>query len=233
MQFDFIVVWFHLKLCTKKEGDFFGRLWERRIWLPSVRLLSLPLLYVIWLTPTNFTVIQKPLDNFFEKLDNPNFPFLSFFFSFSAWFQDFWGGGCWSNVIFNAFTFKKSSRVCIYSHCTLPTLETLRVFKIGTITELCSLSGVQERSMISLHNLQHSGFATIDYNWIICFSRKFCVFFCSPAVSVALYSQTLVKNLVWRAWVQCSSFLANLMLNGFLLLSRICLLFRASEEMTV
>ena len=96
--------------------------------------------------------------------NNSNFPFLSFSFSFSAWFQVFWGGGCWSNVIFNAFTFKKSSRVCIYSHCTLPTLEALRVFKIGTITELCSLSGVQERSMISLHNLQHSGFATIDYN---------------------------------------------------------------------
>ena len=39
--------------------------------MPSVRLLSLPPLYVIWLTPTNFTVIQKPLDNFLEKLDNP------------------------------------------------------------------------------------------------------------------------------------------------------------------
>lgn len=38
--------------------------------------------------------------------NNSNFPFLSFFFSFSAWFQVFWGGGCWSNVIFNAFTFK-------------------------------------------------------------------------------------------------------------------------------
>ena len=99
--------------------------------------------------------------------NNSNFPLLSFFFSFSAWFQVYlgWGeGGCWSNVIFNAFTFKKPSQVCIYSHCTLPTLETLRVFKIGTITELCSLSGVQERSMVSLHNLQHSGFATIDYN---------------------------------------------------------------------
>ena len=32
------------------------------------------------------------------------------------------------------------------------------------VTELCSFSGVQERSMVSLHNLQHSGFATIDYN---------------------------------------------------------------------
>ena len=39
--------------------------------MPSVRLLSLPLLYVIWLTPTNFTVIQKPLDIFFKILDNP------------------------------------------------------------------------------------------------------------------------------------------------------------------
>ena len=207
MQFDFIVVWFHLKLCTKKEGDFFGRLWERRIWLPSVRLLSLPLLYVIWLTPTNFTVIQKPLDNFFEKLDNPNFPFLSFFFSFSAWFQVFWGGGCWSNVIFNAFTFKKSSRVCIYSHYTLPTLETLRVFRIGRLLNCAAFPAFRSVpwSVSIIFNTQ----ALLQLTIIICFSWKFWVLFCSPAVSVALYSQTLVKNLVWRAWVQCSSFLAN------------------------
>ena len=68
---------------------------------------------------------------------SPSFPFT---FLSQRDFRFIWGGGggCWSNVIFNAFTFKKSSRVCIYSHCTLPTLETLRVFKIGTITELCS-----------------------------------------------------------------------------------------------
>ena len=36
-----------LELCTKKEGDCFGRLRERRIWLTYVGLLSLPLLYVI------------------------------------------------------------------------------------------------------------------------------------------------------------------------------------------
>ena len=36
-----------LELCTNKEGDCFGRLRERRIWLTYVGLLSLPLLYVI------------------------------------------------------------------------------------------------------------------------------------------------------------------------------------------
>ena len=48
--------------------------------------------------------------------------------------------------------------------------------------------------MISLHNLQHSGFATIDYN--NSFQLKVLCVFLQPAVSVALYSQTLVKNLV-------------------------------------
>ena len=118
---------------------------------------------------TGFRKRSKSIFNSNEKkkqlYNYSNIPFLSFFFSFSAWrdFRFIWGGGR-GGVGFNAFTFKKRSRVCIYSHCTLPTLETLRVFIIGTITELCSLSGVQERSMISLHNLQHSGFATIDYN---------------------------------------------------------------------
>ena len=141
------------------------------------------------------------------------------------------GGGCWSNVIFNAFTFKKSSRACIYSHCTLPTLETLRVFKIGRLLNCAAFPAFRSVpwSVSIIFNTQ----ALLQLTIIICFSWKFWVLFCSPAVSVALYSQTLVKNLVWRAWVQCSSFLANLMLNGFLLLSRICLLFPASEEMTI
>ena len=43
--------------CTKKERDCFGRLRKRGIWLAYVRLLSLPFLYVIWSTSTNFTVI--------------------------------------------------------------------------------------------------------------------------------------------------------------------------------
>ena len=139
--------------------------------------------------------------------NNSNFPFLSFFFSFSAWFQVFWGGGCWSNVIFNAFTFKKSSRVCIYSHCTLPTLETLRVFKIGRLLNCAAFPAFRSVpwSVSIIFNTQ----ALLQLTIIICFSWKFCVLFYSPAVSVALYSQTLVKNLVWRAWVQCSSFLAN------------------------
>ena len=71
MQFYLIVVWFHLKLCTKKDVDCFGQLRERKIWLAYVRLLSLPFLYLIWFTPTNFTVILKPLNSFFKKLDNP------------------------------------------------------------------------------------------------------------------------------------------------------------------
>ena len=46
--------WFHLKLCTKKAGDCFGRLRERGIWLFNVRLLSLPFLCWIWSTPTRW-----------------------------------------------------------------------------------------------------------------------------------------------------------------------------------
>ena len=71
MQFYLTVVWFHLKLCTKKDVDCFGQLPERKIWLAYVRLLSLPFLYLIWFTPTNFSVILKPLNNFLKKLDNP------------------------------------------------------------------------------------------------------------------------------------------------------------------
>ena len=56
MQFHLIVVLFHLKLCTKKEGGGFGRLRERGICEAYVRLLSLPFLNVIWSPPTNFTV---------------------------------------------------------------------------------------------------------------------------------------------------------------------------------
>ena len=56
MRFHLIVVWFHLKLCTKKEGDCFGRWRERGIWLGYVRLLSLPFLYGIWSTPTNLKI---------------------------------------------------------------------------------------------------------------------------------------------------------------------------------
>ena len=45
MQFYLIVVWFHLKLCIKKEADCFGWLWQRRIWLDYVQLLSWPLIW--------------------------------------------------------------------------------------------------------------------------------------------------------------------------------------------
>ena len=44
MQFYLIVVWFHLKLCIKKEADCFGWLWQRRIWLDYVQLLFWPFL---------------------------------------------------------------------------------------------------------------------------------------------------------------------------------------------
>ena len=35
------------------------------------QLLSSPVLYGIWSTPTNFTVICKPMNNLLKKLDNP------------------------------------------------------------------------------------------------------------------------------------------------------------------
>ena len=76
MQFYLTVVWFHLKLCTKKDVDCFGQLRERKIWLAYVRLLSLPFaFFTIFVSNLahayNFTVILKPLNNFFKKLDNP------------------------------------------------------------------------------------------------------------------------------------------------------------------
>ena len=66
----FIVVWFHLNRVWKSEGDCFGRLRERRIWLTCVQPLFLPFLYVIWSTPTNVMIIRKPLDKCFLKFDN-------------------------------------------------------------------------------------------------------------------------------------------------------------------
>ena len=61
MQFHLIVIWFHLKLCTKKEGDCFGRLRERRIWLAYDWLLSSPFLYVTRSTPTNSLLFKNRL----------------------------------------------------------------------------------------------------------------------------------------------------------------------------
>ena len=63
MQFHLIVVWFHLNLCTKKEGDCVGRLREKRIWLDYVRLLSLHFLSVIWSMPTNFYLRWENISN--------------------------------------------------------------------------------------------------------------------------------------------------------------------------
>ena len=163
--------------------------------------------------------------------NNSNFPFLSFFFSFSAWFQVFWGGGCWSNVIFNAFTFKNPVEYVFTLTALCPHLRLYEYLKSARLLNCAAFPAFRgvPWSVSIIFNTQ----ALLQLTIIICFSWKFCVLFCSPAVSVALYSQTLVKNLVWRAWVQSSSFLANLMLHGFLLLSRICLLFPASEEMTI
>ena len=63
--------------CTKKEGDCFGRLRERGIWLAYVRLLSLPFLHVIWSTPTNFTVILKTARYLKKKKKTLTIPWLN------------------------------------------------------------------------------------------------------------------------------------------------------------
>ena len=61
--------WYHWKLRTKKEGNCSGRSRERRILLTRIQLLLLQFVYVIWSIPTNFALFQKPLHNFFYKLD--------------------------------------------------------------------------------------------------------------------------------------------------------------------
>ena len=63
-----IVVWYHWKLPSKKEGNCSGRSRERRILLTRFQLLLLQFVYVIWSIPTNFALFQKPLDKFFYKL---------------------------------------------------------------------------------------------------------------------------------------------------------------------
>ena len=60
-----IVVWFHWKLCTKKEGNCSGRSRVRRILLTCIQLLLLQVLHVIWSIPTNFAFFKKPLYQFF------------------------------------------------------------------------------------------------------------------------------------------------------------------------
>ena len=69
-QLHLMVVWFHWKLCTKKEGNCSGRSRVRRILLTCIQLLLLQFLHVIWSTPTNFAFCKKPLDKFFYKLEN-------------------------------------------------------------------------------------------------------------------------------------------------------------------
>ena len=59
-----IVVWFHWKLRTKKEGNCSERSRVRRILLTCIQLLLFQFLHVIWSMPTNFALFKKPLDNF-------------------------------------------------------------------------------------------------------------------------------------------------------------------------
>ena len=70
-QLHLIVVWFHWKLHTRKEGNWSGRSRERRILLTCIQLLLIQFLGVIWSMPKNFAFFQKPLDKFFYKFDNP------------------------------------------------------------------------------------------------------------------------------------------------------------------
>ena len=65
-----IVVWFHWKLHTRKEGNCSGRSRVIRILLTCIQLLLLQFLHVIWSTPTNFAFSKKPLHKFFYKFDN-------------------------------------------------------------------------------------------------------------------------------------------------------------------
>ena len=70
MQLHLIVVWYHWKLPSKKEGNCSGRSRERRILLTHIQLLLLQFVNVIWSIPTNFALFQKLRDKFFYKLDN-------------------------------------------------------------------------------------------------------------------------------------------------------------------
>ena len=142
---------------------------------------------------TGFRKRSKSIFNSNEKekqlYNYSNIPFLSFFFSFSAW--------CWSNVIFNAFTFKNPVEYVFTLTALCPHLRLYEYLKSARLLN-CAVSGVQERSMISLHNLQHSGFATIDYNNLFHF-KVMCVFLQLPP-SVRPFILRLWKNLIWRAW---------------------------------
>ena len=64
-----IVVWFHWKLRTKKDGNCSGRSRVRRILLTRIQLLLLQFLHVIWSMPTNFALFEKI--NFFIHLRIP------------------------------------------------------------------------------------------------------------------------------------------------------------------
>ena len=67
-QLHLIVVWFHWKLRTKREGNCSGRSRVRRILLSCIQLLLLQFLHIIWSMPTNFALFKKPLDKFFINL---------------------------------------------------------------------------------------------------------------------------------------------------------------------
>ena len=65
-----IVVWFHWKQRTRKEGNCYGRSQVRRILLTCIQLLLLQFLHVIWSMPTIFAFFKKPLDKFFCLLSS-------------------------------------------------------------------------------------------------------------------------------------------------------------------
>ena len=165
-----------------------------------------------------------------KKTNNSNFPFLSFFFSFSAWFQVFWGGGCWSNVIFNAFTFKNPVEYVFTLTALCPHLRLYEYLKSARLLN-CAASAAFRNVPWSVSIICNTQ-ALLQLTVIICFSWKFCVFFAGPPSVWPFILRLWLK--IWCEEPEISALLFwQTMLNGFLLLSRICLLFPASEEMTI
>ena len=98
-----------------------------------------------------------------------NIPFLSFFFSFSAW--------CWSNVIFNAFTFKNPVEYVFTLTALCPHLRLYEYLKSARLLNCVAFPASRSVpwSVSIICNTQ----ALLQLTIIICFILKLCVFFCS------------------------------------------------------
>ena len=78
MQFHLRVVSILLKTCVKDHVDGSSRLLERRVWLLCIEALWFVVLWTFWSSLSNWPIIFKPLDWFFNKIKilEINLPFI-------------------------------------------------------------------------------------------------------------------------------------------------------------